>query len=319
MVVVAVQFFVLEGELNMAFILTFLFALFRMTPIIHQLNSERGTWARNKAGIIKVAQLLDKESKPYVKAGHRTARPLQDSIRFESVYFSYEPAKPVLKDINLSIEHGKTTALVGASGAGKSTLVDLVPRFHDPDRGTIYYDGVDLREFDTRSLRDQIAIVSQSAHIFNDTVRNNIAYGDPDATFDRVHEAAKQANALDFIEDLDKGFDAPLGNRGVLLSGGQRQRIAIARAILQDPEILILDEATSDLDSISEKLVQGSMEKLMQGRTVVAIAHRLSTIENADWVAVLEDGRIVEQGHYQELLERRGQLWKYHSIQFQMA
>lgn len=319
LVVVAVQFFVLEGELNMAFLLTFLFALFRMTPIIHQLNNERGTWAQNKAGIMKVAELLNEGDKPYISEGPRTAHSLQESIQFEDVYFSYEPGKPVLKDINLSIEHGKTTALVGASGAGKSTLVDLVPRFHDPDRGTIFYDGVDLREFNTRSLRDQIAIVSQSAHIFNDTVRNNITYGDPDASFEQIYEAARQANALTFIEDLDQGFDAPLGNRGVLLSGGQRQRIAIARAILQDPEILILDEATSDLDSISEKLVQQSMENLMEGRTVIAIAHRLSTIKNADWVAVLENGRIVEQGHYQELLERRGQLWKYHSIQFQMA
>lgn len=319
LVVFAVQFFVLEGELDMAFILTFLFALFRMTPIIHQFNQQRGVWAKNKAGITKVADLLQEEDKPYIEDGPRTARPLRASIVFEDVFFSYEPSKPVLKNIDLRIDHGKTTALVGASGAGKSTLVDLIPRFYDPDRGRILYDGVDLREYNVRSLRDQIAIVSQSTHIFNDTVRNNIAYGVDEPSFDDIYEAAEQANALTFIEDLEGGFDAPLGNRGVLLSGGQRQRIAIARAILQDPEILILDEATSDLDSISEKLVQKSMERLMQGRTVIAIAHRLSTIENADWVAVLEGGQIVEQGHYNELLERRGRLWKYHSIQFQMA
>jgi subfamily B ATP-binding cassette protein MsbA len=263
--------------------------------------------------------LLRTDDKPYLSEGDRIAPSLQEGISFENVNFSYEPGEPVLRDVCLRIERGKTTALVGGSGAGKSTLVDLIPRLYDPDTGTIRYDGVDIREFTLASLRSRMAVVSQSTFIFNDTVRANIAYGRPDATEAEIRAAAEQANAVGFIEDMSEGFDTLLGDRGIRVSGGQRQRIAIARAILQDPEILILDEATSSLDSISEQMVQQSLERLMAGRTVIAIAHRLSTIENADWVAVLEDGRIVEQGPYDALLEKRGALWSYHSIQFQTA
>jgi subfamily B ATP-binding cassette protein MsbA len=319
LVLVAVQYFVMPGIINIAFLLTFLFALFRVMPIVHQLNNERGTWAENRAGLTNVATLLRNDDKPYLPEGIRTANPLQSAIQFENVWFAYETGKPVLRDINLSIEQGKTTAFVGASGAGKSTLVDLIPRFHDPTEGRILYDGTDLRDFRKKPLRDQIAIVSQSTHIFNDTASANIAYGTEGVTEREVRRAAEMANAADFIEELSEGFDTVLGERGVRLSGGQRQRIAIARALLQDPDILILDEATSDLDSISERLVQESLERLMEGRTVIAIAHRLSTIENADWVVVLEEGEIVEQGPYDELLSRRGQLWEYHSVQFQLA
>jgi subfamily B ATP-binding cassette protein MsbA len=223
----------------------------------------------------------------------------------------------VIKGIDLCIEKGQTTALVGATGAGKSTLVDLIPRFYDPTRGRILYDGTDLRDFDVISLRDRIAIVSQSTHIFNDAAAANIAYGASDASPERIRWAAEQANALQFIEEMENGLDTMLGEGGVRVSGGQRQRIAIARALLQDPDILILDEATSDLDSVTERLVQGALERLMQDRTVVAIAHRLSTIEHADKVAVLEDGKIVEQGTYDELLARKGQLWEYHRTQYE--
>jgi ABC-type multidrug transport system fused ATPase/permease subunit len=235
------------------------------------------------------------------------------------VTFGYLPDTPVLKDLNLEFRRGKMTAIVGASGAGKSTLVDLLPRFYDPDRGRILYDGRDLRDFTTSSLRDQIAVVSQATHIFNTSVTDNIAYGIPDISPERLREVAAQSNALSFIEEMEAGFDTVLGDKGTRLSGGQRQRIAIARALLRDPEILILDEATSALDSVSEHLVQESLERLMEGRTVIAIAHRLSTIENADWVIVLEDGEVVEQGTYADLLERQGQLWTYHSLQYQLA
>jgi len=319
MVVWAVQSFVLAGDLSIAFVLTFLFALFRMTPIINRLNSQRGTLAETQAGLESVAAILDTADKPYLSEGNRLAPPLRDAIRLKNVDFSYVDNEPVLKDITLPIEYGKTTALVGASGAGKSTLADLIPRFHDPTGGRITYDGIDLREFKVHSLRERIAIVSQDTHIFNDTVSANIAYGAPDTPFEEIRSVAEQANALEFIEDLENGFDTILGERGVRLSGGQRQRIAIARAILEDPEILILDEATSSLDSISEKLVQQSLEHLMDDRTVIAIAHRLSTIEDADWVVVLEDGEIVEQGPYGVLIEQRGQLWEYHAVQYQMA
>jgi subfamily B ATP-binding cassette protein MsbA len=318
-VLLAVQYLVLPGHLDMAYLLTFLFALFRMMPVVHQLNNERGNWAKNRAGLTNVAQLLRKEDKPYLESGAKTAPPLQNAITFEDVDFAYQDDQFVLRDINFRIEQGKMTAIVGASGAGKSTLVDLIPRLYDPTHGQVLLDGTDLREFEIRSLRSQIAVVSQSTYIFNESVTENIRYGDLEASMDEICEAARQANALDFIEEMDDGFDTTLGDRGVRLSGGQRQRIAIARAVLKDPEILILDEATSDLDSISERLVQESLEKLMKGRTVIAIAHRLSTIENADWVVVLENGRVMEQGTYSELLDREEHLWKYHSIQFQRA
>jgi ABC-type multidrug transport system fused ATPase/permease subunit len=198
---------------------------------------------------------------------------------------------------------------------GKTTLADLVPRFYDPTNGQVLIDGVDLREFDINSLRRKMAVVSQDTFIFNTSVRKNIAYGTEGASEDEILEVARLANALEFIQEMPEGLDTPLGDRGVRLSGGQRQRIAIARALLRNPEILILDEATSALDSVSERLIQESLEKLSVGRTVIAIAHRLSTIASADKVVVLEQGRIVEQGGYQELLERRGKLWKYHQMQ----
>ncbi|GAC1478487.1 MAG: hypothetical protein NVS2B14_19610 [Chamaesiphon sp.] len=207
------------------------------------------------------------------------------------------------------------TALVGSSGSGKTTLVDLINRFYDPTKGEILLDGVNLPQFEINSLRRRLAVVSQDTFIFNTSVRNNIAYGTEGATEVAIQEVARLANALEFIQEMPEGFETQLGDRGVRLSGGQRQRIAIARALLRDPEILILDEATSALDSVSERLIQESLEKLSVGRTVIAIAHRLSTIMRADKVVVLEQGRIVEQGKYQELLEQRGKLWKYHQLQ----
>ena len=317
LVVIAVQHFVLTGALSMAFLLTFLFALFRMMPNVHAINHQRGTWAKNSAGLANVAELIRAADKPHLPNGSAPAPALEEALVFDDVSFAYQPEQTVLKGIDLRIENGQTTALVGASGAGKSTLVNLIPRFYDPTDGRILYDGTDVHDFDIRSLRDRIAIVSQDTHIFNDTARGNIAYGAPDASPAQVRYAAEQANALEFIQEMEEGFDTMLGERGVRVSGGQRQRIAIARALLQDPDILILDEATSDLDSISEKLVQQSLETLMQGRTVVAIAHRLSTIENADWVVVLEEGRVVEQGPYDVLLDEEGQLWEYHRTQYE--
>jgi subfamily B ATP-binding cassette protein MsbA len=316
LVVVAVQYFVLQGALSMAFLLTFLFALFRMMPKIHSINHQRGLWAKNSAGLSNVADLIRASDKPHLEDGSTIASLLEDAIVFENVSFSYQPETTVLRDINLRIEKGQTTALVGATGAGKSTLVDLIPRFYDPTEGRVLYDGTDLRDFDRSSLRSRIAIVSQSTHVFNDTVRSNIAYGVSDPHPEEVRWATEQANALGFIREMENGFETMLGEGGVRVSGGQRQRIAIARALLQDPDLLILDEATSDLDSVTEQLVQEGLERLMRDRTVIAIAHRLSTIEHADKVAVLEDGEIVEQGPYDELLTRRGQLWEYHRAQY---
>ena len=319
LVLISVQYYVIPGYIEFAFLLTFLFALFRLMPVVHSINGLRGTWAQNRPGLTNVADLIRMDNKPRQTSGDRNAHPLSTGIEFADVSFSYVTGNPVLANINAHIQQGATTAIVGASGAGKSTLADLIPRFYDPTEGRILYDGVDLREFDVHSLRDRIGIVSQSSYMFNDTVRANISYGSPDATMEDIYEAARTANALSFIEGMEDGFNTMLGDRGTRLSGGQRQRLAIARALVQNPEILILDEATSDLDSVSEQLVKQSLDRLMEGRTVIAIAHRLSTIENADWVLVLEDGRIAEEGRYHDLIDQRGHLWEYHKIQYHLA
>ncbi|MEM8486125.1 MAG: heterocyst formation ABC transporter subunit HepA [Bacteroidota bacterium] len=317
-ILVATQYYVLPGELDIALLLAFLFALLRMMPLVNELNKQRGMWASLRGSLLNVADLLRTDNKPYLADGERVVEPLKEAIEFENVTFGYGEEIIVLKDVNITIERGKTTAIIGASGAGKSTLVDLIPRFHDPIAGRVLWDGVDLRESQIDSLRPKIAVVSQSTFIFNETVWANIAYGLKDIPKEKIYEAARRSNALDFIEQMEEGFDTVLGDRGVRLSGGQRQRVAIARALLRDPDILILDEATSALDSLSERLVQQSLEELMQGRTVIAIAHRLSTIENADKVVVLEEGEVVEQGPYQELLEKKGKLWEYHALQYQL-
>jgi subfamily B ATP-binding cassette protein MsbA len=318
-VIVAVQYFVLPGHLSAAALLTFLFALFRLLPIVRSLNGLRGQWATQRGALENVAEFLRTEDKPYLEDGHVPLRQFEHGIEVQHVSFSYLPDQPVLRDVSFRIDCGETVAFVGASGAGKSTLADVLMRLYDPTEGRILIDGRDLRAYTLDSLRDHIAAVSQDTFLFNDTVYNNLTYGIGDLPMDEVRAAAQHANALEFIEELEVGFDTQLGDRGVRLSGGQRQRIAIARALLRDPEILVLDEATSSLDSVTEKLVQESLDYLMEGRTVVVIAHRLSTIENADKVIVLEEGRIVEQGAYDELVVRGGQFAKYHDLQFQAA
>ncbi len=230
----------------------------------------------------------------------------KSEVAFHDVTFSYDGERDVLRDINLTVRPGETVAIVGQSGSGKSTLVDLIPRFWDVEKGSITVDGIDVKDLRVKELRALMGNVSQEAILFNDTIFNNIAFGSADATPERVEEAARVANAHDFIMDTPGGYDTVIGDRGCRLSGGQRQRISIARAILKDPAILILDEATSALDTESERLVQEALEKLMRGRTTIVIAHRLSTITNADRICVLREGAIVEEGTHDQLIARGG-------------
>ncbi|MBR3907762.1 MAG: ABC transporter ATP-binding protein [Bacteroidaceae bacterium] len=240
---------------------------------------------------------------------------LKDCIEYKNLTFSYDGERNVLKNINLKIEKGKTVALVGQSGSGKSTMVDLLPRYYDVEQGEITIDGVNIKDMKVKSLRGLIGNVNQEAILFNDSFYNNITFGVENATMEQVIEAAKIANAHEFIMATENGYDTNVGDRGCLLSGGQRQRISIARAILKNPPILILDEATSALDTESERLVQEALERLMKTRTTIAIAHRLSTIKNADEICVLREGEIIERGKHEELLELGGMYKRLNDMQ----
>jgi subfamily B ATP-binding cassette protein MsbA len=248
------------------------------------------------------------------KAGAVVLQDFRKDIEFQNVSFAYDK-DPVLEGINLQIEKGKTIALVGPSGGGKSTLADLVPRFYDPSSGAVTLDGIPLTDYDLESLRRVIGVVTQESILFNDTIFNNIAFGMENAREEDVIQAAKVANAHDFIMQTENGYQTTIGERGSKLSGGQRQRISIARAVLKNPPILILDEATSALDSESERLVQDALNNLMQNRTSIVIAHRLSTIHHADEIIVVQEGRIVERGNHEELIRQSGLYRKLNEIQ----
>ena len=239
----------------------------------------------------------------------------KDCISFRNVCFSYEPGREVLHDISFDIHKGQTVAIVGASGGGKSTLVDLIPRFYDPDSGSITIDGIDIRKIRISSLRSLMGNVNQDPILFNDTVFANIAFGVEGATLEQVEEAARIANAAEFINEKPEAYESNVGDRGCKLSGGQRQRVSIARAILKNPPILILDEATAALDTESERAVQEALDRLMHNRTTIAIAHRLSTIKDADEIIVIDEGRIVEHGRHDELLALNGYYRKLHDMQ----
>jgi ATP-binding cassette, subfamily B, bacterial MsbA len=241
---------------------------------------------------------------------------LQTEIEFCNVGFSYDDRGSALHAVDLSIPKGQTIAIVGSSGAGKSTLVDLVVRFYDPSEGEILVDGVNLKFLDIASWRSMIGYVSQDPFLFNDTIFNNIHYGKLDASAADVMVATKRANAHDFIQEMPVGYDTVIGDQGVMLSGGQRQRLALARAILRDPPVLILDEATSDLDTRSERLIQDALDQMRRERTIILIAHRLSTVESADQIVVLEEGHIVEQGDHQELLQIEGKYAEFYALQY---
>jgi len=266
------------------------------------------------AGAERVFEILDEAPEIADKTDAQVARPFSKSIQFHQVSFAYKDA-PVLKGVDLTIEAGQRVALVGMSGVGKSTLVDLIPRFYDVRAGRVTIDGVDVRDLTVPSLRAQIGIVTQHTFLFNDTIRNNIAYGEPGRGMEDISAAAKAANAHEFILTLPNGYESVIGEMGMQLSGGQRQRLAIARALLKNAPILILDEATSSLDAESERLVQEALETLMATRTTIVIAHRLSTIRKADRIVVLVDGGVAEEGTHDELLRMSGEYSRLYAIQ----
>lgn len=284
-------------------LLAFILILFRLLIPVVSLNQTRAQIAGLLPMYSGLESFLKTNDKPYVISGKKKYNGLKNSIKFENVQFGYETSDPlVLKNISFTLEKGSKTAIVGSSGAGKSTITELLLRFYDPGKGRILIDGIDLRDLDIESWRSRLGIVTQDTFLFNDTIAANIAFGDRTVgDDDRIIDVAKIANAHDFIMEMPDKYETVLGDRGIRLSGGQRQRLAIARALYHDPELLILDEATSSLDGGSERLVQSALERAGKGRTTVTIAHRLSTIENADLVIVLAGGRVSQCGRHQEL------------------
>jgi len=304
-----------SGRLAASDFMTYLVAVFAMYDPLRRLTRINNEIQVARASLERIYAMLDRKPHMAVALNPVPVPPRPEKMRFEDVHFAYVPNHPVLNGINLEVNRGETIALVGGSGGGKTTLVNLAPRFYDPIHGKITIDGHDLREFDIRELREHIGIVNQETLLFMDSVHDNIAYGKPFSR-ESVIEAAKSAYAHDFIEKLPKGYDTQLAEAGSSVSGGQRQRIAIARALLQDPPILILDEATSALDAESEWAVQKALEALMQNRTTLVIAHRLSTIQNATRICVLKQGRIVETGRHDELLALGGEYTRLYQLQF---
>ena len=306
---------VIEGISTPGNFFSFLAALILLYEPVKRLSGMNNLIQQGAAATRRVYEILDTPPEIHDIPGAVALPPLSHGIEFRKVFFNYGD-KPVLEDINFQVAAGEVIAIVGVSGAGKTTLVNMIPRFYEVTGGAILVDGIDIRNVSIKSLRGQIGIVTQQTILFNDTVRNNIAYGDIRRGDKAITEAAKAANALDFIMKMPQGFDTVIGEQGVRLSGGERQRICIARALLKDAPILILDEATSSLDSESELEVQKALENLMTGRTTLVIAHRLSTIKNADRIIALADGRIVEEGRHEELLRADSEYRRLYELQF---
>ncbi|HLA48487.1 MAG TPA: ABC transporter transmembrane domain-containing protein [Nitrospinota bacterium] len=308
---------VISGATTPGTFFSFMTALIMLYDPIKKISTMNSVVQQSMAAAERVFEMLDTKVDITDNDGAIDIKEFKDRIGFNDVWFQYNSNNGmVLKGINLTIIKGEVVALVGSSGAGKSTLVDMIPRFHDITKGSINIDSHDIRKITLNSLRRQVGIVTQETILFNDTVKNNISYGRVDAGMDEIHKAAESAYAHDFIMEMPSGYDTVIGERGVKLSGGQRQRLSIARAILKNPAILILDEATSSLDTESEKMVQQALENLMKDRTTFVIAHRLSTVLNAGRIVVIDDGRIAETGRHDELLALGGIYKKLYAMQF---
>jgi ABC-type multidrug transport system fused ATPase/permease subunit len=299
-------FQVLDGAMEVGFLMGFLMYVQRFFDPILELSMQYTELQRAMASGARVFELLDMRPDIQDRPDAIDLPPIKGEIQFRNVSFGYEPDKDVLHDINLTIKPGETVAIVGQTGSGKSSLVNLTDRFYEVEKGTVAVDGYDIRSVTQESLRRQIAIVPQDPVLFTGTIEENIKYGKPDATHEEVVEVAKMVGAHSFISRLEKGYAAPVGQRGMSLSAGQRQLVCLARAVIADPRILILDEATSNVDTHTERIMQRALHKLTQGRTCLTIAHRLSTVTGADRIIVLEHGRIVEEGSHKELLARQG-------------
>ncbi len=303
------------GRMSPGSFMMFIIALIRLYDPIRRMTGINNSFQQAIGASSALFRIMD--SPPESDAGSKKLEAFRSSIEFDNVRFGYGSGEETIRDVSFRVPRGEVLALVGSSGAGKTTLVNLVPRFYDVTGGRIAIDGADVRDFTLESLRRKIAMVTQDVILFNDTVRTNIAYGDPAADDDAILQAARAALVDDFVRGLPDGYDTVIGERGVRLSGGERQRISIARALLKDAPILILDEATSSLDAESEVLVQRAIENLIEGRTTIVIAHRLSTVRRADRILVLGDGRVQEEGTHDTLLLRQGLYWKLHKLQFE--
>ncbi len=304
-----------HSPLSASMFIYYLVILYSILNPIKDLSKASYSIPKGMASMERIDKILDAENTIKEIENPVVVDSFNKKIDIDHVSFSYESGRQVLNDISVSIEKGRSIAIVGESGAGKSTLADLIPRFYDVSDGAIRIDGIDIRDMSMKSLRNLIGYVNQEPILFNDTIFNNIAFGVKDATIEQVTEAAKIANAHDFIMEKPEGYQTNIGDRGVLLSGGQRQRISIARAILKNPPILILDEATASLDTESERLVQEALDRLMSSRTTIAIAHRLSTIKNSDLILVMSNGQIVERGKHAELVSLGGYYKKLEDMQ----